>query len=102
MAATRTVQEAGVLAQVRNHMAHAAFSNVARNAFAHAVQAALFFGFIQSARRFNLKRIAKKQRESSAKHAEFGFQNVKHILEQLFNVAFVNDRNTDLLDDRDF
>ena len=46
MAATRAVQEAGILAQVRNHMAHTTFSHVPRNSFAHAVKASLLFGFI--------------------------------------------------------
>ena len=102
MAAPRTVQKTRILAQVGNHVTNATFGHMTRNALAHAVITFLLLGFIKPARRLNLEGIAKEQRESAAQHAEFGFQNAEHVLEQLFNVAFVNDGNADLLDYRNF
>ena len=102
MAATRTVQEAGILAQVRNHVANAALGHMARNAFAHAVIAFLLLGFLEPAGGLNLEGVTEQERKCTAQHAEFRFQNIEDVFQQLFHVAFVNNRNANLLDNRDF
>ena len=80
-------------------MADAAFGHMARDAFAHAVKAFLLFGFVKSARGLDFQGISKKEREGAAKHAEFGFQDVEDVFQQLFHVAFVDNRDANLLDD---
>ena len=83
-------------------MANATFRDMARNTFTHSIKAFLLFAFVKPTRSFNLKGITKQKRKRATQHTEFCFQNAKNIFEQFLDIAFVDNGDADLLDNRNF